>query len=166
MMRPTPRPIHRLLVANRGEIASRVLSSARELDIETFAVYTSNDVSHTWGAAHAIELFSPAAYLDIDKLITLANRHDIDAVHPGYGFLSESADFARRMWEAGVTVVGPGWDILDRTGDKLKARQLAAECEFFIFTGYGPERTHPCGPSSSAFCRWCPSSPSATNAGR
>jgi pyruvate carboxylase len=126
--RPPPRPIKRLLIANRGEIANRVISSARELDIETFAIYTSDDLSHTLGAAHSIQLSSPASYLNIDELIQVAKQHGIDAVHPGYGFLSESEDFSKRMWDAGVAVVGPGWRILERTGDKLKARLLAEKC--------------------------------------
>lgn len=80
-------------------------------------------------ADHAVELSSASSYLDISQLIEIAKRHRIDAVHPGYGFLSESADFARRMWdEAGVVVMGPGWQILEATGDKLKARALAEAC--------------------------------------
>jgi pyruvate carboxylase len=126
--RPPPRPIKRLLIANRGEIANRIISSARELDIETFAIYTSDDISHTLGAAHSIQLSSPASYLNINELIQVAKQHGIDAVHPGYGFLSESEDFSKRMWDAGVAVVGPGWRILERTGDKLKARLLAEKC--------------------------------------
>jgi pyruvate carboxylase len=61
----------------------------------------------------------------------VAQQHNIDAIHPGYGFLSESAEFSWRMWEAGVAVIGPGWEILDKTGDKLKARILAEECMLF-----------------------------------
>jgi pyruvate carboxylase len=99
------------------------------LDLETFAVYTSDDISHTRGAAHTIKLNSPTSYLNIPELIEVVKKHKIDAVHPGYGFLSESAEFSWRMWEAGVAVVGPGWGILDKTGDKLKARLLADECQ-------------------------------------
>ncbi|KAH6629179.1 carbamoyl-phosphate synthase L chain, ATP binding domain-containing protein [Boeremia exigua] len=129
MSRPPQRPIKRLLVANRGEIATRIISSARELNIETFSVYNSNDHSHAATATHAIELSSPAAFMNIDELIAIAQKHNIDAVHPGYGFLSESDVFAQRMWEeAGVAVVGPGWAVLASTGDKLKARQLAEQC--------------------------------------
>ncbi|PYH41757.1 putative pyruvate carboxylase [Aspergillus saccharolyticus JOP 1030-1] len=73
-------------------------------------------------------LASSAAYLDIPLLIRLAKEHRIEAVHPGYGFLSESAAFARGMHDAGITVVGPGWETLTRTGDKLQAKQLAVEC--------------------------------------
>ena len=68
--------------------------------------------------------------MDISALIEIVKKHQIDAVHPGYGFLSESAAFAKRMWDdAGAAVVGPGWEILAETGDKLKARGLAERCE-------------------------------------
>ncbi|OAL44704.1 hypothetical protein IQ07DRAFT_625015 [Pyrenochaeta sp. DS3sAY3a] len=129
MSRPPQRPIKRLLVANRGEIALRIISSARELDIETYALYVSGDSSHGIRAAQAIELPSASSFMNIDALIDIAKKHEIDAVHPGYGFLSESEDFSRRMWEeAKVMVVGPGWGILGHTGDKLKARKLAEDC--------------------------------------
>ncbi|UPX20381.1 Pyruvate carboxylase [Ascochyta rabiei] len=126
MSRPPQRSIKRLLIANRGEIAARIISSARELDIETYSVYISGDSSHAAKATHALELPSAAAFMEIDTLIEIVRKHQIDAVHPGYGFLSESEVFSERMWrEAGAVVVGPGWDILANTGDKLKARQLA-----------------------------------------
>ena len=115
----------------RGEIATRILSTARELGLETYAVYTGDDVSHTHHAAHALRLRSAASYLNISELIQLAKEHGIDAVHPGYGFLSESPEFSLRMWdEARVLVIGPGWEILERTGDKLKAKLLAEECKY------------------------------------
>jgi acetyl/propionyl-CoA carboxylase alpha subunit len=81
-------------------------------------------------ASHAIQVTSPASYLNISELVALVKKHEIDAVHPGYGFLSESADFAQRMWdEAGAVVIGPGPGILSKTGDKLQARLLAEECQ-------------------------------------
>ncbi|KUJ17274.1 uncharacterized protein LY89DRAFT_684367 [Mollisia scopiformis] len=123
------RPIKRLLVANRGEIATRIISTARELDIETCSIYTTNDTSHTHGSTYSIRLKSPASYLDIPELVDIVKKYKIDTVHPGYGFLSESPEFAQRMWdEAGALVIGPGPEILDRTGDKLQARLLAEEC--------------------------------------
>ncbi|KAK4548724.1 hypothetical protein LTR36_008497 [Oleoguttula mirabilis] len=137
----SPRPIRRLLVANRGEIASRILISARELDIETFAVYTENDVGHTYNATHAIRLRSPASYLDISELVDIVKQHDIDAVHPGYGFLSEFAELAERMADIDVMVVGPGAENLKRTGDKLQARLLAVECDVPVL----PALTEPTG---------------------
>lgn len=116
-------------LTNRGEIATRILSTARELGLETFATYTDNDVSHTFNhdAAHALRLPSPAAYTDIPLLVNLAKKNGIDAVHPGYGFLSENAGFSAAMREAGVEVTGPGEAILAATSDKLAARQLAEE---------------------------------------
>ncbi|KAF2279069.1 uncharacterized protein EI97DRAFT_394010 [Westerdykella ornata] len=129
MSRPPQRPIKRLLVANRGEIATRILCSARELGIETHAIYVSGDASHAARADHVIALASPSTFMDIDSLIDIVKKHKIDAVHPGYGFLSESDVFAKRMWEeANAVVLGPGWGVLASTGDKLKARALAAEC--------------------------------------
>ncbi|CAG5141275.1 uncharacterized protein ALTATR162_LOCUS902 [Alternaria atra] len=129
MARPPQRPIKRLLIANRGEIATRIISSARELDIETYAIYVSGDDSHAVRASHAIELPLASSFMSIDDLVGIIKKHQIDAVHPGYGFLSESEDFSRRVWdEAGAIVVGPGWGILSSTGDKLKARLLAEQC--------------------------------------
>lgn len=99
--------------------------------VETFALYTAEDRSHCDLARpdHIIQIPSASSYLDIQLLTDLAREHSIDSVHPGYGFLSESADFAHRMWhEAGVTVIGPGWENLARTGDKLQAKKLAEQC--------------------------------------
>ncbi|KAI7374050.1 hypothetical protein KC336_g20297, partial [Hortaea werneckii] len=136
-----PRPIKRLLVANRGEIAARILSSARELDLETYAVYTDSDIGHIYNAAHAIRLQSPASYLNISELVDLVKQYGIDAVHPGYGFLSESPEFAQQMAEVNVMVVGPGAKNLSRTGDKLQARLLAVECGVPVL----PALTEPTG---------------------
>ncbi|KAF7960109.1 hypothetical protein EAE96_001708 [Botrytis aclada] len=131
------RPIKRLLVANRGEIATRILSTARELGIETYTLYTTNDSSHTLSSDHSIQLPSPSSYLDISTLISVVQKHNIDTIHPGYGFLSESAEFAERLWrEANVVVIGPGSQILERTGDKLMARSLAQECHVPILSAF------------------------------
>ncbi|EEH23118.1 hypothetical protein PABG_05329 [Paracoccidioides brasiliensis Pb03] len=131
-MPPPARPITRLLVANRGEIAVRILQAARELpNIETFALYTEGDRSHCdlGSPHHALTLPSPSSYMDIPLLVQLAREHTIDTVHPGYGFLSESAEFAQRMWEeARAKVIGPGWEVLAQTGDKLQAKELAEAC--------------------------------------
>ncbi|KAL3461554.1 hypothetical protein BJX64DRAFT_153742 [Aspergillus heterothallicus] len=124
------RSIQRLLVANRGEIAVRILQATRETcpSIETFALFTEDDRSHCdLGRPHRTLQIASDGYLDIDLLVRLAQQHAIDAIHPGYGFLSESAEFAKRMQGAGIIVIGPGWATLDRTGDKLKAKQLAQE---------------------------------------
>jgi pyruvate carboxylase len=144
--RPTPRPISRLLIANRGEIAARILASALELDLETYTLHTSSDTTHTYGAHHSLLLPSPAGYMDIAGLVKLAKQHEIDAVHPGYGFLSESGEFARRMWEeANCMVIGPGWDLLEWTGDKLAARKLAEMVKVPVL----PALTQPTGSSEA-----------------
>ena len=127
---PSQRRIKKLLIANRGEIAIRVLQSARELPFspETYCLYTTNDSTHvTIGRPnHAIEIPSPAKYMDISYLVQLVRDNGIDTIHPGYGFLSESAEFAQQMWEqADCVVIGPGSNILDATGDKLQAKELA-----------------------------------------
>lgn len=127
------RPIKRILIANRGEIAIRILQACHELadPPETYGVYTDDDTTHIslGRPSHVIRLPSPGSYMDIAYLIDLVKKYNIDAVHPGYGFLSESAEFSRRMWEeANVMVIGPGWEVLERTGDKLKAKALAEEC--------------------------------------
>lgn len=112
----------------------RILQAARELSppIETFALYTTDDQSHcnVGRPHHALEIPSAGGYLDIALLVDLVKRHSIDAVHPGYGFLSESAEFAKGMWQdTGAVVIGPGWETLARTGDKLQAKELAEHCD-------------------------------------
>ncbi|WPH01601.1 Hypothetical protein R9X50_00444900 [Acrodontium crateriforme] len=122
----------RLLVANRGEIAVRIIQAAREISppIKIFAIYTKDDRSHCdiGRPHHSLEIHSPDAYLDIDLLVELARKHSINAVHPGYGFLSENANFARRVQEAGIEFIGPDAEILQRTGDKIEAKKLAKQC--------------------------------------
>ena len=122
-------PIQRLLVANRGEIAVRILRTATELGIATAAIHSSDDsssdhVSHADGVI-ALEGIGPAAYLDIAQIVERAREHECDAIHPGYGFLSENADFARACEEAGITFVGPSPAALALFGDKARARTLA-----------------------------------------
>lgn len=94
-------------------------------------MYTADDRAHCEVGVphHALQLPSASSYIDISLLVKLAKDHAIDTVHPGYGFLSESAEFAQRMWEeAGVKVIGPGWEVLAQTGDKLQAKALAESC--------------------------------------
>ncbi len=119
-----------LLVANRGEIAIRIMRTARELGIRTVGVYSDAD-RHAKHARYADEAFrigpAPAAasYLNIDAILAAAQRADVDAVHPGYGFLSENGAFARAVTGAGLTWVGPPASAIDTMGDKIAARRAA-----------------------------------------
>jgi acetyl/propionyl-CoA carboxylase alpha subunit len=121
--------IKRLLIANRGEIALRIVRACRELDIESVAVFSAADVNapHVVAADRAVALGSAPAsdsYLSIPKLIAAAQSHSADAVHPGYGFLSENAAFAAACETAGLTFVGPPSDVIARMGSKIEARRL------------------------------------------
>jgi len=121
----------KLLVANRSEIAIRVFRAATELGLSTVAIYTVEDrlATHRFKADEAYELDSSkgpvGAYLDPQTIVELAVKHGADLVHPGYGFLSENANFARLCGEAGLTFVGPRPELLDLMGDKVAARAQA-----------------------------------------
>ncbi|MBE7519625.1 MAG: ATP-grasp domain-containing protein [Thermoflexaceae bacterium] len=121
--------ISRLLVANRGEITRRIMRTAREMGIETVAIYADPD-SHApfvHEADEAIALGGSTAaetYLDVARVIDAARRSGADAIHPGYGFLSENAGFARAVVEAGLTWVGPSPEAIAAMGDKLAAKRL------------------------------------------
>jgi pyruvate carboxylase len=124
----SPTPINRLLIANRGEIAARIISTALELSLTPIALYTASDIHHARSAHEALLLPSDSSYMDAALLVDLCKRHAIDAVHPGYGFLSESSAFAKLAERNGVAVVGPGVELLGRTGDKVAARGIARGC--------------------------------------
>ena len=119
-----------LLIANRGEIAIRIARAAAELGIRTLAIYAEDDADslHTRQADQAKPLRGrgASAYLDQQQIIDIALAEGCDAVHPGYGFLSENADFARRCEAAGLTFVGPSAQVLECFGDKARARDLAS----------------------------------------
>ena len=133
--------IRKLLVANRGEIAIRVFRSAHELGIRTVAIYSHEDrfAMHRLKADEAYQVGKAGepirSYLNIDAIITLAREKGVDAIHPGYGFLSENADFARACDAAGIIFVGPRAELLDRLGDKVAARKLADEAGVPILGG-------------------------------
>ena len=123
------RKINKLLVANRGEIAVRVFRACAETNIRTVAIYSAEDE----GQIHRIKadesfkigkgLAPIAAYLNIPEIIKVALKNDVDAIHPGYGFLSENGDFAKACAEAGIIFIGPSSDVIYRMGNKVNARE-------------------------------------------
>lgn len=121
----------KLLVANRGEIAIRVLRAATELNMRTVAIYTHEDrySLHRYKAdeSYPIGLEGEALkpYLDIEGIIQVAKENEIDAIHPGYGFLSENVHFARRCAEEGIKFVGPRPEVMEQLGDKVAAKKVA-----------------------------------------
>lgn len=131
----------RILIANRGEIARRVIRTAHRLGHETVAAWADpdRDAPFVAEATHATRL-GPAAlaesYLSIDALLAAAKRSEATAVHPGYGFLSESAAFARAVVEAGLVWIGPHAEAIDRMGSKIEARRLAEEAGVPTIPGY------------------------------
>src|SRR5882724_7675937 len=135
------RPFKKLLAANRSEIAIRIFRASTELGLRTVAIYAQADrfCLHRFKADEAYlvgqDKGAVAAYLDIDAIVTLAKEKEVDAIHPGYGFLSENADFARACAKAGITFVGPRPELLDMMGDKTAARALAQKINIPVLPG-------------------------------
>ena len=125
----------KILVANRGEIAIRILRAASELKLRTVAIFTFEDrySLHRYKADEAYQIGSDdeplKPYLDIEAIIKLAKKHQVEAIHPGYGFLSENVKFARRCREEGITFIGPKPEVMEKLGDKVAAKNIAREVE-------------------------------------
>lgn len=139
---PEPvQPIRKLLAANRSEIAIRVFRSAHELGIRTVAIYSHEDrfALHRFKADEAYAIGKPGepirAYLDIPGIIALAKQHEVDAIHPGYGFLSENPQFAQACRDAGIIFVGPHTEVLKQLGDKITARKIAQQAGVPVLPG-------------------------------
>src|ERR671912_201005 len=136
--------LRKVLVANRGEIAIRAFRAAYELNVRTVAVYTPDDRGslHRQKADEAYEIGEAGhpvrAYLDVDTLVKTALKVEADAIYPGYGFLSESAEFAKACEEAGIVFVGPPAQVLELTGDKLRARRAAEEADISVLRASEP----------------------------
>lgn len=132
-----------LLVANRGEIAIRVFRTAHELGLRTTAVYAYEDRLgiHRYKADEAYQIGEPGqytpvgAYLQMDEIIDIALKRGVDMIHPGYGFLSENSEFARRVIAAGIKWIGPTPETIDKMGDKTSTRQLAIEAGVSVVPG-------------------------------
>ncbi len=135
------RRITKLLCANRGEIAIRVFRAATELGIDTVAIYSYEDRVHLhrYKADQSFIVGTRAdpvgAYLDIEAVIEIARENDVEAIHPGYGFLSEKADFAEACRDADIRFIGPSAAVLTALGDKVKARKVAIECGVPVIPG-------------------------------
>lgn len=133
--------IKKVLVANRGEIAIRIFRACADLGLHTVAMYSKEDVYSSFRSkadeAYQIgeQLGPVGAYLNIDLIIDLAKKRGVDAIHPGYGFLAENADFARACEENGIIFIGPPSKVLEQMGDKLKAKEIAISCGVPIIPG-------------------------------
>src|SRR6266702_4694806 len=133
----------KLLALNRGEIAIRILRAANELGLRTVAIYSQEDrlSLHRFKADEAYligEGKGPVeAYLDVEGIVALAKEKGVDAIHPGYGFLSENPALPRACERAGITFVGPSADLLELLGDKTAARRLAQKAGIAVIPGTG-----------------------------
>jgi acetyl/propionyl-CoA carboxylase alpha subunit len=119
----------KILIANRGEIAVRIIRTCREMGIATVALYQETDRSslHVWMADETVMLESPIGFFDQNEVLSIAVKMGVDAIHPGYGFLAEREDFARRCAEEGITFIGPPVEVLARVRHKLELMKQARE---------------------------------------
>src|SRR3954468_12468949 len=130
----------KILIANRGEIALRIMRSAREMGITTVAIYSEADRNALFVryADEAVCVGPPPSsqsYLQGDKIIGICKEYGVDGIHPGYGFLSENADFARKVRDAGITFIGPSPERMDMMGDKLSAKATAKKYKVPMIPG-------------------------------
>jgi acetyl-CoA/propionyl-CoA carboxylase, biotin carboxylase, biotin carboxyl carrier protein len=131
--------LRRVLIANRGEIALRIIRTLRRMGVESVAVYAGDDrrAPHVALADEAVFLggAGPQVYLDADRVVAVASRHGADSVHPGYGFLSENAAFARAVSAAGLTWIGPPPEAMELMGDKINAKRAVARAGVAVVAG-------------------------------
>ena len=149
----------RILVANRGEIAIRIFRACKELGIRTVAIYSNEDKTALF-RTKADESYligknkSPLeAYLDMDEIISLAVKKGVDAIHPGYGFLSENPDFPRKCKQAGIEFIGPDQFMIESLGDKIKSKLVAIEAKVPVIPGV--ERPITCEKEAIDFANFC-----------
>lgn len=136
-------PMNKILVANRGEIPIRIFRTAHELSMQTVAIYSHEDrlsmhrlkADESYVIGHKGQFTPVQAYLQIDEIIKIAKTHNVNMIHPGYGFLSENSEFARKVEEAGIAWVGPSYKTIDAVGDKVSARTLAIKNDVPVVPG-------------------------------
>lgn len=135
---PNIKPLESILIANRGEIAIRVNKTAAKHGIRTTTLYTDPDAAaqHAHSSPRSYNLGSTAAYLDQAKILALAKDHGCQAIHPGYGFLSENAEFARKCAVAGITFIGPPPSAIDDMGDKARSKEIMTAAGVPCVPGY------------------------------
>ena len=136
------KPFKKILIANRGEIACRVMRTARRMGIKTVAVYSGADADarHVEMADEAVNIGPPPAgesYLNVGNILKAVRQTGAQAVHPGYGFLSENAAFARRLKKEGVTFIGPPAAAIAKMGDKIESKKIAAAAGVDTIPGAG-----------------------------
>ena len=139
-MRSEVKKFKRILIANRGEIALRIIRSAKEMDIETVSIYSQEDVDspHRFMADYSYPLkgrTSAESYLDIEQVIAAMKEAQVEAVHPGYGFLAESSEFAEACEKNGFIFIGPKAEILELMGDKISAKNFMIENNIPVLKG-------------------------------
>jgi acetyl-CoA carboxylase, biotin carboxylase subunit len=132
--------VQKVLIANRGEIASRIIKTCKQLNIVTVAVYSDADEEMPFvkeaDIAHRIgEPPVNKSYLVIDAILEVAKKEDVDAIHPGYGLLSENGDFAKRVSEEGFTFIGPHHSVIQKMGDKVEARKVMQDAQVPVVPG-------------------------------
>ncbi|EPS35794.1 hypothetical protein H072_10766 [Dactylellina haptotyla CBS 200.50] len=128
--------LKKIMVANRGEIPIRIFRTAHELSLQTVAIYSYEDrmgmhrqkADEAYMIGHRGQYTPVGAYLAIDEIIKIALEHNVNMIHPGYGFLSENAEFARKVEAAGIIFVGPTYKVIEALGDKVSARKIALQC--------------------------------------
>lgn len=132
--------MRKVLIANRGEIARRILQTCDKLGFETVVVYSDADadlpyIQEATTACALGESSAAKSYLNQDKILDIAKKKKVDAIHPGYGFLSENAAFVRRVEEAGLTFIGPSAGVVEAMGDKIRARETMASADVPVVPG-------------------------------
>ncbi|RMZ66393.1 3-methylcrotonyl- carboxylase subunit alpha [Pyrenophora seminiperda CCB06] len=135
---PATKSLTSVLIANRGEIALRVGRTASEYGIRTTTLFTDPDApsQHALSSPYAVNLGDPSAYLDGDRIIQIAKEQGCQAIHPGYGFLSENPTFARKCTEAGLTFIGPPWQAIESMGSKSESKDIMTKAGVPCIPGY------------------------------